>query len=305
MALYFYILATIFLRYAHAHSNYCGEYITFQHTPTPLKLTLSNLKKLGEGGDGAAYLDEDTNTVYKKNAQDDNTTKEYVITSFFSNEKSIIQTKGLFLTEPDKQLVIGLETCSGGSIDDKQMSETDLLELYSAMRSAFITLNKKCVAHNDVHTQNILICDGEYKLADFGEAVRTTKDNKTLAADLKNLGMILFERCDVIYNNEGCKHHELNKILNGLLHIDEKERLKLLGIEHENQNIFDKKDDDGFFSYLIFAIVIFSVSGIFVIGVLIYYFFKRNQLEKDEMQGEYVVSSIFPSGKDQKIEILT
>jgi len=352
MALYFCILATIFLRHIHSHSDYCSvEDITFEHTPTPLKLTLANLKKLGEGGYGAAYLDEDTNTVYKKNKNDDDTTKEYIITSFFSNEKNIIQTKDLFLTQPGNQLVIGLENCSSGAIADNKIStETNLLNFYSAMRSAFITLNKKCVAHSDFHLQNVLICNGQYKLADFGEAVRTTKDNKTLAQDVKNLGLMLFEMCvndtkkwgDLSQKmndenisgsiHEGCKHEELNKILEGLLHIDETERLKFFQIEHgngenenkhedegplnqpegegplnqpEHQNIFDKKDDDGFFSYLIFAIVIFSVSGIFVIGVLIYYFFKRNQLKKDEMQGEYVVSSIFPSGKDQKIEILT
>jgi hypothetical protein len=319
----------------------------------------------------------------------------------------------LFLTEPDNQLVIGLENCSSGAIaDNKITTENNLLNFYSAMRSAFITLNKKCVAHNDFHSQNVLICNGQYKLSDFGEAVRTT--TPILAQDVKNLGLMLFEMCvndtkkwgdlSQKMNNEnisgviheGCKHKELNKILEGLLHIDETERLKFFQIEHGNgenkhedegplnqsepeetttivqtpepittesetveptviestsiesttsvpepittqsestttteesttteatttevtatpeptpnptdgQNIFDETDDDGFSSYLIFAIVIFSVSGIFVIGVLIYYFFKRNQLKKDEMQGEYVVSSIFPSNKDQKIELI-
>jgi serine/threonine protein kinase len=310
--------------------------------------------------------------------------KEYIITSFFSNEKNIIQTKDLFLTKTGNQLVIGLENCSSGSIaDNKITTENNLLNFYSAMRSAFITLNKKCVAHNDFHSQNVLICNGQYKLADFGEAVRTT--TPILAQDVKNLGLMVFEMCvndtkkwgdlSQKMNNEnisgviheGCKHKELNKILEGLLHIDETERLKFFQIEHGNgenkhedegplnqseltatpepnptvtatpkpkpnptvtatpeptpnptvtatpeptpnptdgQNIFDETDDDGFSSYLIFAIVIFSVSGIFVIGVLIYYVFKRNQLKKDEMQGEYVVSSIFPSNKDQKIELI-
>lgn len=306
MAPYICILAVIFLRYTHSYSNWCADIKKFEHKPTQSDLSLSNLTKIGSGGQGTAYLDEKTNTVYKKNKKDDDTTKEYVITSFFSNEQNIIHTKGLFLTQ-NNELVIGLEYCESGNLDSIKMSENELLDLYEAIKNAIIASHNKCVAHKDLTMSNILICDGKnYKLADFGQAKQTIefKNPNLTADDVWHLGLILFEKCVNdsekwnIYSKElpmgnpsrtidkGCKFENLNTILKGLLQADQKKRLKFIGIRTEHI-------PDGLSGEEIAAIVICSVFGIVLIGVLIYAIFIRKKLferlenEENEVEVEH------------------
>ena len=71
------------------------------------------------------------------------------------------------------------EHCNEGTIEDlvssKNLSEEGVLQYFKQILKAFKYLNSQKIIHRDVKPKNILIHNGQVKLADFG--VAKTMDN--------------------------------------------------------------------------------------------------------------------------------
>lgn len=139
-------------------------------------------KVLGYGAHSVVFQGEDTKNDNAKIAiklLNQNVVSEDIIESFVETAEKLQKAELDNIVEIidygqyNGQIYAVLEFADGGDFATKMkhteaFTEKELVEILVDISSALVSLEKNDILHLDIKPENILICNGTYKLADFG-----------------------------------------------------------------------------------------------------------------------------------------